>query len=173
MSLHMLPPLPSSLLLLLKSPFCRTATSSVSTRCSSRRRCTAQAALHLERRVHANYDGGGGRTRLAYASSSSSSSSSPSSSSLPSWNAVPSTSRSISTSLPSRKSTEDPTSPNSLTTPAQDPNEPRLRAHHELYQISSKKRRLVLYNDKTAKKLVDAMDLGKKKDLVVLDLYAG
>lgn len=54
-----------------------------------------------------------------------------------------------------------------------DPNKPRLRSSHELYAISSKVKRLVLFNDETARKLVDAMHLDKKKNLVVLDLYAG
>lgn len=156
MSLHMLPLPPS----LLQSLFCRSAastpgpSSSFSTR-SSRRRC--MQALQVMNANAANDRRAYASRRRLYASS------------LPlPLNAVPSTSRSASTST-SGNGLQDPPA---LSTP-HDPNQPRLRSSHELYQISSKKRRLVLFNDKTAKKLVDAMHLEKRKDLVVLDLYAG
>ncbi|KAK9898711.1 S-adenosyl-L-methionine-dependent methyltransferase [Cystobasidium minutum MCA 4210] len=112
-----------------------------------------------------------GISRRRYASSSTSSSSSSSSSS-------PSTSTATSTT--SSKFQEPPaasasaTSTDSVFQPSTpEIKGPRLRHRHELYSVSSSVKRVYLYNEATAKKLVDKMDLGKTPDLVVVDLYAG
>lgn len=60
-----------------------------------------------------------------------------------------------------------------LTTPEDTTSKLRLRANHELYPISSKRKRVVLFNEETAIKLVNAMHLEKSKNLVVFDLYTG
>jgi hypothetical protein len=137
---------------------CRTALASTS--CSPMRcgRCSALEAVHglsssaripaRSRRLH-------GMAAL----SSSSSLSSPQPQSVVGRSAFTS-------NASSSKEDSEVTTPENLS-------KPRLRANHELYAISSKKKRVVLFNEETASKLVNAMHLEKQKNLVVLDLYAG